>query len=430
MLGTLILVDIIILAIGIVAGFKISQLLFQKKIKLSFVNDRNPPETLKDPPKDTKVIKIQADTQQYSIEDKIWHEEETAFVFDLHEDLSFKRDKSEIIRSITDSVHKFLSVKNTVFISTDKNSDKLKLEYAVGLNNKLVKDLSLNKDESISGFVIAQAKPLWMKNLFENDYLNRMNQEYYLGKSFISIPIMFHNEVMGVLHVCNKVPEREFTQRDFSFLVNIGRVSAIALKNARLQEQIENDYLKTMTTLAATIDARDHYTKWHSENVARYSLAIAEKMDCNHQFNIVLERAALLHDIGKIGIRDNVLLKPDKLTSDEFKQIKRHSAIGDQMISSLSFLEEAAILIRQHHERCDGSGYPDGIKADEIKLGAKILAVADTFDAMFSDRPYRKGMSITASMRELLEAKNSKLDPKVVDCFLRIIKDDSEILRK
>jgi len=206
-------------------------------------------------------------------------------------------------------------------------------------------------------------------------------------------------------------------------------VAAIALQNISLYEQINDNYLKTIGALALAIDARDPYTRFHSENVTRYSLAIAGQMRMNPQNREVLRNAALLHDIGKISIRDNILLKDTKLTEEEFEKIKSHPSKGEEMLKFLSFLKEASLIIRHHHERFDGAGYPDRIKGDGIELGARIIAAADTFDAMTTDRPYRKSLSLLEAIKELERCKGAQLDPEIVNVFIKVLAENPNIMQ-
>jgi putative nucleotidyltransferase with HDIG domain len=211
-------------------------------------------------------------------------------------------------------------------------------------------------------------------------------------------------------------------------LINVARIAAIAFQDSRLHEQIQEDYLKTMMTLAVILDARDPYTKRHSENVTRYSVAIAREMGFGSAQIETIRRSSLLHDIGKIGIRDDILLKPGKLSPEEFEQIKIHPLKSQEIVSSLPFLKEVALLVRHHHERFDGKGYPDGKSGEDIELGARIMAVSDSFDAMTTDRPYRKKLPLDQAVNELINCKGTQFDPKVVEHFISILKSNPKIV--
>ncbi|MFA6281483.1 MAG: HD domain-containing phosphohydrolase [Candidatus Omnitrophota bacterium] len=361
------------------------------------------------------------------LEEKMWHEAETDFIFQLHEKIVTTFRREIVIKDIAQGVHNFINVNQTILLSFDKIAKELKVASAIGVDENLIKDFSLKSGEGISGLVIAQNKALQIDDLDKDSYLKKINKEGYLYGNFISIPIIFENNTLGVLNVCNKKNFKLFSKRDLSLLTNVGKVAAIALQNISLYEQINDNYLKTIGALALAIDARDPYTRFHSENVTRYSLAIADAMRMNSQDREVLRNAALLHDIGKIGIRDNILLKDTKLTDEEFEKIKSHPSKGEEMLKFLSFLKEASLIIRHHHERFDGAGYPDRIKGDGIELGARIIAAADTFDAMTTDRPYRKSLSLSEAIKELERCKGTQLDPEIVNVFIKVLAQNPNI---
>jgi putative two-component system response regulator len=190
---------------------------------------------------------------------------------------------------------------------------------------------------------------------------------------------------------------------------------------ARLYEDLRSTYLRTIRALAQAIDARDHYTHSHSENVSKYSVLIAEEMKLSVKEIEGLREAAELHDIGKIGISDLILSKPSSLTQEEWQQIKTHPQTGSQILEPLTFLSDVIELVKQHHEHYDGSGYPMGLKAEGILLGARILHVADAFEAMTSARSYRQ-VPFTKDMAvaEIKDKTGTQFDPEVVSAFLKI----------
>lgn len=197
-----------------------------------------------------------------------------------------------------------------------------------------------------------------------------------------------------------------------------------------LYHNIHSAYMSTVKALAQAIDAKDHYTHSHSEKVTKYALAIANEMGFSTQEMETLREACQLHDLGKIGIHDYVLNKTAKLSEKEWKEIKLHSSHGAEILGPLSFLEDVIVLIRQHHERFDGKGYPDGLKRDQIKLGARIIAVADAFDAMISERPYRKAYSQRYAISVLKRNSDTQFDAKVVETFLAVLKKNPRLVGK
>lgn len=407
------------LFIGAAFGFVAALVIYKRKINTL---KKETKEQLFQP---TKKVALEVDEAE--LKDKIWLEEEAKFIFKLGEELSLAIGQQEVAKQIAESVHKFLYVQKTILLLYNREVEEFRISYAIGLEKDAVENFALKKNESITGFVAAGKRPLIVNDLESEYYFYKLNKETYLTKSFVSIPLIFQDEIMGVLYVTNKQPDRLFTSKDIAFLINVSRVAAIAIQNICLREEIQNDYLKTITALASAIDAKDHYTKWHSENVARYSMAIAKEINYPVLHIEALRRAALLHDIGKIGIKDAILLKTDKLTEEEFQQFKSHPEIGEKMIKTLNFLRDVSILIKHHHERFDGLGYPDKIKDDKIELGSKILAVADSFDAMTSDRLYRKALPLHEAIKELQVNKGTQFDPRVVEGFLKVLEQNPHI---
>jgi putative nucleotidyltransferase with HDIG domain len=187
------------------------------------------------------------------------------------------------------------------------------------------------------------------------------------------------------------------------------------------QDDISQAYMQTIETLRYVVETRDSETRGHSERVSILAAAIAEEMGLDTDDVEMIRTAGLFHDIGKVGVPDAILLKNGPLTSDEYAQIKQHPAAGEKVLSTYSPFNEMLPIIRGHHERIDGSGYPDGLSGDEICTGAKIIAVADSFDAMVSNRTYRKGLGLDKACSELEKHKFAQFDPNAVDAFFRLI---------
>ena len=181
----------------------------------------------------------------------------------------------------------------------------------------------------------------------------------------------------------------------------------------------EDIYLEVLSALVEAIEAKDHSTRGHSERMVKFVSYVAKNMGMTKQELKDLEMAATLHDVGKIGIDKSVFLKPGKLTPEEYEIIKKHSTIGANIISRVSFLKGAAEYVKHHHERWDGNGYPDKLKGNDIPLGSRILAVVDSFDAMMSERPYKKAMTLSEAFVELKKNSGAQFDAKVVEEFLK-----------
>ena len=200
----------------------------------------------------------------------------------------------------------------------------------------------------------------------------------------------------------------------------------LARRSFELYTKMRKMYLETIRALAAAIDAKDPYTKGHSERVAETSVALAQELNLSGRDIENIEYTALLHDIGKIGIADSILGKKDSLTSQEFDKIKEHTIMGANIIEPIDFLKNSYWAIYHHHERYNGGGYPDGLKAKDIPLCARIIGVADAYDAMGSDRPYRKKLSKEKILKEFTEQSGKQFDPQIVNALMLILKRERE----
>jgi HD-GYP domain-containing protein (c-di-GMP phosphodiesterase class II) len=206
-------------------------------------------------------------------------------------------------------------------------------------------------------------------------------------------------------------------------LSTIAAQAAIAIKNATLYDEQQQTYLNTIQALVSAIEASDSYTKGHSERVTRYCMEIGGQLNLSVDRMQILERAAILHDIGKIGIDLSLLHKEGKLTPYDIRQLQQHPSIGMHILEPIEFLHDVRVCIGQHHERFDGMGYPNRIKKDEQLIEARILAIADSFDAMTSDRPYRKALQMDNAIKELHDNAGTQFDPDIVEVFSKLIED-------
>lgn len=185
-------------------------------------------------------------------------------------------------------------------------------------------------------------------------------------------------------------------------------------------KKLDDSYRDTVIALSNAVDARDPYTAGHSARVTRISLLLSRELNMAEEDSRILEYAALFHDIGKLGVPDHILNKNGRLTDEEYESIRRHPDLGVSILGRVDFLSGALPIIRHHHERFDGNGYPSGIRGEQIPLGARIIAIADTYDAMTSDRPYRKGVSHDLAVQEILKNRGIQFDGKLVDAFMKI----------
>lgn len=238
--------------------------------------------------------------------------------------------------------------------------------------------------------------------------------------SLMYAPLKIKDEVIGMINVSNSEPT-DYSAGDLQLLSTLAFHAAAAIQTARLYNNLKEAMLTTIHSLVMTIGKRDAYTGDHTMRVKEYSVAVAKEMGLSEEETERLQLAASLHDVGKIVIRDSILLKEGQLSDEEFDVIKHHTIFGEEIIKPIKFLRLVIPGIRQHHERYDGTGYPDRLHGKQIDLIARIIAVADSFDAMTTDRPYRKALSHASAVDELQVHSGTQFDPEVVQTFIRVI---------
>jgi putative nucleotidyltransferase with HDIG domain len=235
--------------------------------------------------------------------------------------------------------------------------------------------------------------------------------------SGIIIPVLIKNELLGILSVWEKQEHLPFTEEEVLLLQTLCRKAALNLENQFLYESLYQNLLETLKALVTTLEARDPYTRAHSQRVSHYATALAAKMGCSKEEQDIVTVAGFLHDIGKVGICDAILLKTEPLTPAEYETIKTHPIIGEQIVQHLGYFSRERSIIRHHHEWWDGRGYPDGLIRHEIPFLARILTVADAFDAITSNRPYRAGRPYKEALDELDCWAGIQFDAGVVVAF-------------
>jgi putative nucleotidyltransferase with HDIG domain len=244
------------------------------------------------------------------------------------------------------------------------------------------------------------------------------------GGDLLAVPLHIQGRLFGVLAVSAENGNAPFSGKTSYYLNFLTQKAAYAVENLVLYENIYENLLSTLDALVQAIEAKDSYTRQHSRNVTDIALAIAEEMNCSADDIDILKVAGPLHDIGKIGVPDSVLLKPGRLDRDEYEVIKTHAAKGAEIVGRLGLWEREQQIILHHHERFDGHGYPQGLAGDDIPHLARILSVADVFDAMASDRVYRKGVPPESVVETIQSGAGTQFDPEVVAVFHRLFEAD------
>ena len=243
-----------------------------------------------------------------------------------------------------------------------------------------------------------------------------------LAKDSIMVaPLVYKDKVLGVMLVSDKNTHKPFNRDDMLLLKNVTAQTSVAIRNYQLNEDIEKTYLDTITALAVAVEAKDPYSRGHIERVAEYVERLGRQMNLDEEMMRILRNGAILHDVGKIGVRDEVLKKDGPLTLEEQKEMREHVIIGVNIIKPIRSMSALSDLVRYHQEFYDGSGYPDGLKGEEIPLTARILKVCDAYDAMTTDRPYRKAFTLKETKEELISKSGKEFDPKIVEEFIKTL---------
>ncbi|MBW2059362.1 MAG: response regulator [Deltaproteobacteria bacterium] len=331
-----------------------------------------------------------------------------------------------VLESIVEFVADFMVSERVSIMLLDEKQEYLTIATAVGLEEEIIRNTRVARGEAIAGRVLETQKALRIDDI---STIKSEAEQFSRYKALISFPLMqaplkSQTTPLGIINVTNRFGDQPYTALDLRNLDFIADTASVAINNQIKGIKLQESYFATMKSLALALDAKDRYTAGHSESVQRYSVSIARQMNLGPEEVADIERAGALHDIGKIGIPDAIINKPGRLTQEEFQKIKEHPAIGEQMILPIPFLSSVRGIIRHHHERFDGSGYPDGVKGEEIELGARIMAVADTFDAMTSDRPYRKALTTKEALAELNRCRDTQFDPQVVRAFEQVIEKE------
>ena len=310
-----------------------------------------------------------------------------------------------------------LGAKSGILLVLDEDKPELYIKSAFGVPEDF-KNTRFAVGEEGPGWVAKHRKPLLTAAL--NKVTNKKEQGIF-APPLLCAPMLYQDRLIGVLAVAGKSSGGSFGEDELLIVTNLASQTAVALENERLNKSAEETYLETISALAMAVEARDLYSRGHSDRVSQYAVKIARQLHLDSDMIHDIENAGELHDVGKIGISDSILKKPGPLTPDEWQVMRRHPVIGEGIVKPVHSLSRLCSIIRYHHEWMDGSGYPDGLKGDKIPLGAKILAVVDSFDAMTSDRPYRKALSMEEAKQELKKYIDIRYDRNVVEAFLGII---------
>lgn len=337
------------------------------------------------------------------------------------------RSSEELFQHIVDLGARITGSKTVSFMVLDREKNKLIMIAATPSRKEWVGKASVDFGTWVAGKVAEDGVPLLIKDAGDlPPEVDRFLRDKDKSVSFISMPLKIKNEVFGILNCTDKKDGALYSEHDLHLLDFLSRKASLTIENLALYESLSQNLFSTLYALVETLEARDSSTREHSRRVTELSVKIARVLGCSDKKLELLTFAGYLHDIGKIGVRDNILLKPSGLTDDENDIIQLHPVIGANIIKHLGFLHREQAIIRHHHERWDGKGYPDGLKEEAIPLLSRIIAVADAFDAITSDRPYRIAKTSQEAFARIKKDSGKQFDPEVVDALEQVLKNMPE----
>ncbi len=347
------------------------------------------------------------------------HERRLQMLYGLVEQLHGARSLEEALEVALGEMSRFLGARTGSLLLLD-GPDRFRVAGAVGPRGDRIRGLGLAVEDSrVARYALEERQPILVRDFRDSDrFEDREIGVRYRPRSILSVPLLARDGPLGVLNFGGDDEDVAFDEDDRQLMVTLGRQVAVALEKARLLEGLRTAVSESIRALAGAIEAKDPYTRGHSERVTHYSRLVAEALGLGRGEIDVIVRAGVLHDVGKIGVPSAVLNKPGKLDDREYALIQRHPSVGVEIVREIRSMGETLEIIRTHHERVDGRGYPNGLSRDEIPLGARILAVADTFDAMTSDRPYRRGLSVRDALDEIERCAGTQFDPEIARAFV------------
>lgn len=340
-------------------------------------------------------------------------------LLNIWEKLNSSLDLDFILTTAMEYLETVINAERSSIWELDEPSNELFFRVFRGKEKTLVNEIRLRIGEGIVGHCAETKQSIIIDDVEKSQLwsIKVDSKTSFKTKSIMSVPLVYREKVIGVLQLINKKKKSTFTKKDEYYVKLMGIPIATALVNAKLFKELEQTFIETSLALADAIEKRDKYTAGHTRRVTEYSLQIAEEIDMPKEERKWLALSGILHDIGKIGIRDNILNKTSRLTKEEFIQMQKHTIYGAEIVEKIQSLKKVISGILYHHEKFDGTGYPFKMKKEEIPEFARIIAVADTFDAMTTDRPYRKGLSADTAFSELEKNVEIQFDPKIVKAF-------------
>jgi response regulator RpfG family c-di-GMP phosphodiesterase len=367
--------------------------------------------------------RLQDSVENYQLELEKRVQEQTRIIralFQMANQLNALETMEDVLSSLSRGVHRHVRSERVIILLRHGKAEELYYAHSAGLEEHRLKDQGILIQDPIVQQIFQAEGAICIEDDKRADSRGRVLSQ--LGDPpWLAVGLRHRREPFGVILAAERLADGGYTRDDLRVLTYIGDSASVAIHNQMVSESLRLSYLNIIRALAFAIEAKDPYTRGHSERVGNYAANLAKRMGLPEEQALVIGNAAILHDIGKVEIARSIIQKPARLTEIEYADMKSHPAIGEIMIEGIAFLKEAKPLIRHHHERWDGRGYPDGLQGEEIPLGSRIIAIADTYDALTTQRPYRNDTSKERAILKLREEKGKHLDPELVEGFIEMV---------
>jgi len=345
----------------------------------------------------------------------------TRILHNTDKDILSTMNRKEILRLCIKNLQSLINTEYMSIAILDSEKDEFKIEVGSFLNRLIEQAETIPFTATILKTIISSRIPRYCPELSNEDLLP--GDEEFRGKdikSLLIVPMIAKGMPLGTLNL-GSTEKNRFSEDDIELAEGYALQIAIAIDNSIIYERMQSLFMDTVVSLSTAIYAKSHWTQNHASEVANYTVAIAKELGLDESFIQDLRVAVLLHDIGKIGIGDTLLNKESPLTDEEERIMREHPLKGAEIIRPIKELKYIIPIIRHHHERWNGTGYPDGLSGNMIPIGARILNVADSFEAMRSDRPYKKGLTIEEAEQEIIKYSGIQFDPQMVNALVKVL---------
>jgi putative nucleotidyltransferase with HDIG domain len=339
-----------------------------------------------------------------------------------------------LLDTFLNSIINIMHIRNACIVLLDDTKQIAHVNRAIGIDAIKKKTMKFNTNSGLIHYLIQSKKPLVKEKVRNNlgNHWREIRKELDSLDAVICIPLTCKDRLLGVLTLGEKMSLEPYRKDEIEILSILCSEAGVAIENANLYLEKMKSFLSTIQSLLSAVEAKDYYTHGHCDRVGKYSAKIAQELGLTSEEVEIVKTAGYLHDLGNIGVSEQILNKKGRLTVEEFENVKRHPTIGAKILEPICFKKEIVDGVRFHHERIDGSGYPKSLNDKMVPLIAKIITVADVYDAMTSIRPYRKAFTPEDAVSELIRGCGYEFDSKVVAAFIKVLNKElksSRILR-